>query len=153
MEPIPINPRQSRESVKETSISPPPPQRTGSSSSLHKITHGSSYRQSFAENLRGLPASPRSQRHPSLTQSAIQDLLNHPPASRPQNPRFAGRDWRDIAIGELVTREDVKWVDLDTSVEDATMVGLSTPVQLHGLEFKCLFYPLPRPSSEILQAM
>lgn len=110
--------------MKETSISPPPPQRTGSSSSLHKITHGSSYRQSFAENLRGLPASPRSQRHPSLTQSAIQDLLNHPPASRPQNPRFAGRDWRDIAIGELVTREDVKWVDLDTSVEDATMALL-----------------------------
>lgn len=124
MEPIPINPRLSRESVKESSISPPPPQRTGSSSSIHKLAYSSSHRQSFAENLRGLPSSPRSQRHPSLTQSAIQDLLNHPPAAKPQNPRFSRRDWRDIAVGELVTTEDVKWVDMDSSVEDATMVRL-----------------------------
>ena len=123
MEPIPINPRQSRESVRETGISPPVPQRTGSSSSVHKLGHASSHRQSFAENLRGLPSSPRSQRHPSLTQAAIQDLLNHPPTAKQQNPRFAGRDWRDIAIGELVTGEDVKWVDMDTSVEDATKVS------------------------------
>ncbi|RYP92891.1 hypothetical protein DL770_000941 [Monosporascus sp. CRB-9-2] len=120
MEPIPINPRQSRDSLKEASISPPP-QRTGSSSSIHKSGHAISHRQSFAENLRGLPSSPRSQRHPSLTQSAIQDLVNHPPAPRPQNPRFAGRDWRDVAIGELVTGEEVTWVEMDTSVEDATM--------------------------------
>ncbi|RYP69804.1 hypothetical protein DL771_005913 [Monosporascus sp. 5C6A] len=120
MEPMPINPRQSRDSLKEASTSPPP-QRTGSSSSIHKSGHAMSHRQSFAENLRGLPSSPRSQRHPSLTQSAIQDLLNHPPAPRPQNPRFAGRDWRDIAIGELVTGEEVTWVEMDTSVEDATM--------------------------------
>ena len=128
MEPIPINPRQSRESVRETGISPPVPQRTGSSSSVHKLGHASSHRQSFAENLRGLPSSPRSQRHPSLTQAAIQDLLNHPPTAKQQNPRFAGRDWRDIAIGELVTGEDVKWVDMDTSVEDATKVGSPTHV-------------------------
>ncbi|KAI2602691.1 hypothetical protein GGR54DRAFT_490294 [Hypoxylon sp. NC1633] len=111
---------------KETSISPPPPQRTGSSSSLHKsgpvINH--SHRSSFAENLRGLPPSPRNQRHPSFTQSAIQDLLNHPPAPRQHNPRFAGRDWREVAIGELVSKDEVSWVEMDTSVEDATMTLL-----------------------------
>ncbi|KAI0599649.1 sds23/moc1 [Biscogniauxia sp. FL1348] len=102
---------------KDSSISPPPPQRTPSTSSLHKHSH----RSSFAENLRGLPPSPRNQRHPSLTQSAVHDLLNHPPAPRHQNPRFAGRDWRDVAIGELVSKDDVKWVNMDTSVEDASM--------------------------------
>ncbi|KAI0205991.1 hypothetical protein F4808DRAFT_408535 [Astrocystis sublimbata] len=107
--------------------SPNPPQRTPSSSSLHKSSlssaHGHSHhahRNSFAENLRALPSSPRSQRHPSFTQAALQDLINNPPASR-HNPRFAGRDWRDVAIGELVSEEDVRWVDMDTSVEDASM--------------------------------
>ncbi|KAI8953265.1 hypothetical protein F4801DRAFT_576719 [Xylaria longipes] len=102
---------------------PPPPQRTPSSSSLHKssIASAHSHRSSFAENLRGLPSSPRSHRHPSFTQAALQDLLNHPPASRQHNPRFAGRDWFDIAIGELVSDDDVRWVDMNTSVEDASM--------------------------------
>ncbi|KAI1483778.1 hypothetical protein F4774DRAFT_366467 [Daldinia eschscholtzii] len=111
---------------KETSISPPPPQRTGSSSSLHKSGHvlGHSHRSSLAENLRGLPPSPRNQRHPSFTQAALQELLNHPPAPRQHNPRFAGRDWRDVAIGELVSKDDVSWVEMDTSVQDATMALL-----------------------------
>ncbi|KAI0122321.1 hypothetical protein F4814DRAFT_408327 [Daldinia grandis] len=115
-----------RKDSKETSISPPPPQRTGSSSSLQKSGHilGHSHRSSLAENLRGLPPSPRNQRHPSFTQSALQELLNHPPAPRQHNPRFAGRDWRDVAIGELVSKDDVSWVELDTSVQDATMALL-----------------------------
>ena len=97
-----------------------PPQRTPSSSSMQKA---SSHRQSFAENLRNVPPSPRSHRHPSFTQQAIQDLLNHPPASNKHtDPRFAGRDWRDISVGELVTQDEVKWVTMDTSVEQATMV-------------------------------
>ncbi|KAI1175300.1 hypothetical protein F4777DRAFT_588643 [Nemania sp. FL0916] len=102
---------------------PTPPQRTPSSSSLHKssITSPHGHRSSFAENLRGLPSSPRSQRHPSFTQSAIQDLLNHPPVGGRHNARFAGKDWRDIAIGQIVTDDDVRWVELDTSVEDASM--------------------------------
>ena len=49
--------------------------------------------------------------------------VNHPPTSRLHNPRFAGRDWSAIAIGELISEDDVRWVDMDTSVEDATMVS------------------------------
>ena len=89
-------------------------------------SHGHAHRHSLAENLRGLPPSPRSQRHPSLTQAAIQDLLNHPPTNKAHNPRFAGRDWRDIAVGELASNDDVKWVTMDTSVEEATMVCIES---------------------------
>jgi hypothetical protein len=101
-------------------ISTSPPQRTPSQSSLHKV-----HRQSFVENLRNVPPSPRSQRHPSFTgvhPSAIADLLSLPPTHKMPDPRFAGRDWRDITIGELVAPEDVKWVTMNTSVEDATKV-------------------------------
>lgn len=97
-------------------------ERSNSQTSLHKAGHVPSHRQSFAENQRHPPPSPRSQRHPSFTQQAIQDLLNHPPTNRLPNPRFAGRDWRDIALGELVSPDDVKWTEMDTSVEEATMV-------------------------------
>ncbi|KAI0127369.1 hypothetical protein BJ170DRAFT_595238 [Xylariales sp. AK1849] len=104
--------------------------RTNSSSSIHKASnshsHIPSHRQSFVENLRGMPPSPRAQRHPSFTQAAVQELLNHPPAPKTQHPRFAGRDWRDVHIGELVSKEDIKWVDMDTSVEDATMILLKS---------------------------
>lgn len=100
------------------------PQRSPSSSSLHK---GSihSHRSSFAENLRNhhSPSSPRTSRHPSFTQAAVQELMAHPPPSRQPNPRFAGRDWRDVQLGELVSLnpDEVRWVDLDSSVEEATM--------------------------------
>ncbi|KXJ90627.1 hypothetical protein Micbo1qcDRAFT_196107 [Microdochium bolleyi] len=111
-----------KEGTKQPAQSPPPPlapQRSSSSSSIHK-----GHRSSFAENLRGVPPSPRSQRHPSLTQAAIQDLLNHPPTARNNDPRFAGRDWTEITIGELVSQDDVRWVEMDTSVEDTTMALL-----------------------------
>ncbi|WQF85166.1 Putative CBS domain-containing protein [Colletotrichum destructivum] len=98
------------------------PQRTPSQTSLHKTTHVHAHRQSFAENLRNAPGSPRAQRHPSFTQSAVQELLNHPPAaSKHANPRFAGRDWRDVSVNELVAQDDFKWATLDTSVEEASM--------------------------------
>ncbi|KAH6603379.1 hypothetical protein Trco_008154 [Trichoderma cornu-damae] len=75
----------------------PPPQRSPSSSSTGKTAHRQSY----------VPPSPR-HRHPSLTQAAIQDLLNHPPSTgRHQNPKFVGREWRDITIGELVSLDDM----------------------------------------------
>lgn len=96
------------------------PQRTPSSSSINKSAH----RQSFAEGLRNTPSSPRSHRHPSFTQAAVQELLNHPPAANKHaNPKFAGRDWVDVAIGELVSSSDVRWVELDSTIEEATMVS------------------------------
>ena len=72
-----------------------------------------------------MPPSPRAQRHPSFTgvpPAAVQELLSHPPANKTADPRFAGRDWRDIQLGELASLSDVKWVTMDTCVEEATMV-------------------------------
>jgi hypothetical protein len=99
------------------------PQRSNSQSSLNRVGHIATHRQSFAEHQRHPPPSPRSQRHPSFTQQAIQELLSHPPSNRPPNPRFAGRDWQDVSLGELASQDDVKWVDMSTSVEEATMVS------------------------------
>lgn len=98
------------------------PKRTPSLSNIDKSAH----RQSFAENLRNAPQSPR-HRHPSFTQAAVQELLKHPPVGqRNANPKFVGREWGDITTGELVSPEDVKWVDMDSSVEDATKVSERT---------------------------
>ena len=97
----------------------PVPERGGAASPSHNgqtINH----RSSFAENIRH---SPRSQRHPSFPQSAVQELLNHPPVAKSADPRFAGRDWRQIRVGELVNKEEVRWAQLDTGVEQATKVG------------------------------
>ncbi|KAL2268099.1 hypothetical protein VTJ83DRAFT_2945 [Remersonia thermophila] len=101
-----------------------PMERKSSSSSIHKLGHLTTHRQSFADNQRFPPPSPRDRRHPSLTQQAVLDLMNHPPSTKPPNPRYAGRDWRDIAIGELVVPEEVRWADLDQSVQDATKLLL-----------------------------
>ena len=79
-------------------------------------------RQSFSESLRGAPASPRSRRQPSLTQSAVQSLIDNPPARNQANPAFVGRDWRQISIGELVSPDDLKFVEIDTGIEEATNV-------------------------------
>ncbi|KAK0610439.1 hypothetical protein B0T17DRAFT_113401 [Bombardia bombarda] len=100
---------------------PSPPERSSSQTGAQKPGHVATHRQSFAENQRYPPPSPRGQRHPSFTQQAIQDLMNHPPSNRHPNPRFAGRDWRDINLGELAMPDEVRWVELDTSVQDATM--------------------------------
>lgn len=98
------------------------PKRTPSLSNIDKSAH----RQSFAENLRNAPQSPR-HRHPSFTQAAVQELLKHPPVGqRNANPKFVGREWGDITTGELVSPEDVKWVDMDSSVEDATKALLKS---------------------------
>ncbi|KAM3451257.1 hypothetical protein NHJ6243_009629 [Beauveria neobassiana] len=73
-----------------------------------------------------MPSSPR-HRPPSLTQAAVQDLMNNPPTKKHSNHRFSGRDWRDITVGELVCPEDVCWVELDDSVEYATKMLLKCP--------------------------
>lgn len=88
----------------------------------HMSNSASPHRQSFSESLRGVPPSPRSQRHPSLTQAGVQELLNNPPVSTPADPAFVGRDWRTIQVGELVNAADLRFVELDTGVEAATNV-------------------------------
>lgn len=89
---------------------------------LSYISPNHQHRQSFSESLRGAPASPRQRRQPSLTQSAIQSLIDNPPARNHADPAFAGRDWRQISIGELVSPDDLKFVDIDTGIEEATNV-------------------------------
>ncbi|KAF2813884.1 uncharacterized protein BDZ99DRAFT_366314, partial [Mytilinidion resinicola] len=77
------------------------------------------HRQSFAENLRGNPSSPRARRQPSFSQNALQDLLNNPP-TKAAAPEFVGRDWRSIQVGEVVDHKQVRFVQYDTSVEETT---------------------------------
>lgn len=96
--------------------SPPPSLAMGSSPGPH--TH----RSSFAEHMRGGPGSPRASRQPSLTQQAFQDLINNPP-TKAGDPRFHGRDWKTIRLGEIVDASLVRFAEYDTSVEDATSVG------------------------------
>ncbi|MCJ1477065.1 cell separation during budding [Lambiella insularis] len=79
-----------------------------------------SHRPSFNEQLRGMPQSPRSSRHFSISSVGVQDLLNNPPKSGAEDPAFAGRDWRDITVGELVDSGEVRFVEIDTGIEDAT---------------------------------
>lgn len=79
------------------------------------------HRQSFSE-LRGVPSSPRTQRQPSLSHAALQDLLNYPPLSHRGQNAFAGRDWKKVRVGEIVDSAEVRFAELDTSVEDATKV-------------------------------
>ena len=83
----------------------------------------SGHRASFAENMRGTPHSPRASRQPSLTQQALQELLNNPP-TKGGDAAFQGRDWKTISIGEIVDRGQVRFAEYDTSVEDATEVGI-----------------------------
>src|SRR4051812_4556922 len=94
--------------------SPLVPERSNSQSSSHRSGHIPAHRTSFAEtHPPPPPPSPRPQRPPSFTQQAVQDLLNRPPTHAHQNPRFAGRDWRNVAVGELASLADVSWAELD----------------------------------------
>jgi hypothetical protein len=106
------SPPLTRESFKRPPLSPSP-------------TPPTSHRHSFAENLRGVPPSPRAQRQPSLSQQALQELLNNPPVRRSADMEFSGRDWRTIQVHEAIDREQVRFVEMDTSVEDATNTLIS----------------------------
>ena len=88
----------------------------------HSPSPGHSHRQSFPESLRGMPPSPRQNRHPSLSQVQIQGLFDNPPTSGHADPKFAGRNWQHISVGELVVPEDLRFVELNTGIEDATNV-------------------------------
>ena len=97
----------------------PPALKMGASPSPH--------RSSFAEHMRGTPASPRASRQPSFTQQALQELLNNPP-TKDSDPKFHGRDWKTVRLGEIVEPDLVRFVEYDTSVEDATSVSASALV-------------------------
>lgn len=108
-----------------------PPPRNTSLHLGHIPSPASQNRQSFSESLRGLPPSPRAQRQPSMSQIAIQDLIDNPPARN--DPTFGGRDWRSVTVEELVSPSDVRFVESDTAVEAATNVTTNSS-----------FYSLPR---------
>jgi hypothetical protein len=72
--------------------------------------------------MRGTPSSPRATRQPSLTQQALQDLLNNPP-TKGGDLKFQGRDWKTVRLGEIVDSSLVRFAEYDTSVEDATNVS------------------------------
>ncbi|PKS10876.1 hypothetical protein jhhlp_002633 [Lomentospora prolificans] len=119
MEPLPTSGAEQRARREPSTSSLASVASSHASAVISTLTHAF-----FADNLRNVPPSPRTQRHPSFTgipPVAIQDLLSMPPSHKTADPRFAGRDWRDILVGELVSPSDVKWVTVDTSVEDATM--------------------------------
>ncbi|KAL8987823.1 MAG: hypothetical protein Q9177_003015 [Variospora cf. flavescens] len=94
-----------------------------SRSSPARLNHTSplsSHRQSFTESLRGHPPSPRATRQPSFSQAQLQELLNNPPTAGTADPTFSGRDWQTIGVGELCDPADLRWVEFDSGVEDAT---------------------------------
>jgi hypothetical protein len=84
-------------------------------------------RQNFSESLRGVPPSPRTQRQPSLTQAAVQELIDNPPTHNVADPTFQGRDWHSISVGELVRPGDLRFVETDTGIEAATDVTTKNP--------------------------
>lgn len=82
-------------------------------------SHGG-HRGSFAESMRGVvPHSPRASRQSSLSQQALQDLLNNPP-TKGRNSAFHGRDWKTVKVGEVVDQTLVRFTNYDASVEEAT---------------------------------
>ncbi|GAO20079.1 uncharacterized protein UV8b_06339 [Ustilaginoidea virens] len=98
------------------------PQMTPSLCNVYKPAQ----RQNFAENFRNIPQSPR-HLHATFPQAAVQDLISHPPSrQRYMNPKLAGREWGEITVDELISTDDVKWVQMDSSVEEATMVLLKS---------------------------
>ncbi|KAJ5122606.1 Protein sds23 [Penicillium atrosanguineum] len=96
------------------------------STSQHRPSHmppaNQPHRQSLSETLRGPPGSPRTRRQPSLNQAALQSLIDNPPPPKTVDSAFVGRDWREISIGELVSPEDLQFVELDTGIEEATTI-------------------------------
>ncbi len=62
----------------------------------------------------------------------MQELINNPPTAGHDgaDDRFRGRDWRSIAVGELVYEADLKWVELDHGIEEATDLLTDSHVQV-----------------------
>lgn len=85
-----------------------------------------SHRQSFTESLRGHPPSPRSTRQPSFSQAQLHELLNNPPTAGSADARFARRDWQTIGVGELCDPADLRFVEIDIGIEEATNVLINS---------------------------
>lgn len=103
------------------------PSRSSSIRAHHTPGPLQSHRQSFTDSLRGHPPSPRATRQPSLSQAQLQELLNNPPTKGSADPRFAGRDWQHIGVGELCDPADLRWVEFDSGIEDATNASHISP--------------------------
>lgn len=88
---------------------------------LSNPSSAAQHRQSFGDSR--YPPSPRAARHPSLSSIAVQELIDNPPYPNAPDPRFSNRDWRTIRVGELANPGDLRFVDIDASVEQATNVG------------------------------
>lgn len=87
------------------------------------------HRQTFTESLRGIPQSPRGQRHPSFSQNALHELINNPPVVHKGDAKFAGRDWRTIRVDEITDPAEVRFVEQSTSIEDVTKVGMASELR------------------------
>lgn len=46
--------------------------------------------------------------------------MNPPSKSNGEDARFKGRDWRSIQVNEIIDPAEVRFVELDTSIEDTT---------------------------------
>ena len=68
----------------------------------------------------------------SLTQAQVLELINNPPTAGHDgaDERFRGRDWRTISIGDLVQEAELRWVEFDEGIEQATDVSLITYSEL-----------------------
>ena len=86
-----------------------------------------------------------------MSQQAIQDLLNNPPGAKASNPQFNGRDWRTVEVGEIVDRDQVRFVETSTSVEDATNVCFLFPNQSPLLTAKQLLTTSGPPNVVLLR--
>ena len=110
-------------SPRATEDSRSPPARNAIRSG-HIPSPSPTHRHSFSDQLRGIPASPRSTRQFSLSHGvSVQDLLNNPPKAGAADPAFIGRDWHGISVGELIDPDDLRFVDAETGIEDATNVS------------------------------
>ena len=107
------SPRSSTETTRSPRFAP-------SSLHLQNPSNAAQHRQSFSDAR--YPPSPRSTRQPSRSSIAVQELIDNPPQRTPADSRFANRDWRTIKVGELTNPEDLKFIDIDASVEEATNV-------------------------------
>jgi len=55
-----------------------------------------------------------------MGQQAFTDLLNNPPLAHESDGTFVGRDWKTLKLRDIIDPGLVHWVELGTSVEDAT---------------------------------